>query len=171
MMRSVFKYSAMAAIIFIVLFSVLYFNSNIGVLESGIEKDARTGHKIDDNWEVTKSTTDNIAAMVFYDENIDNHIFSIYVNRKGLSLGYFFRGAGPVSSDIVQYQIDGYEEKIYLSMNKQQVFKAEIDEGDTIEIIKIDNTKPFALVSHNNIGAIIFYDINNEVVQPFPETL
>ncbi len=66
---------------------------------------------------------------------------------------------------------DGYEEKIYLSMNKQQVFKAEIDKGDTVEIIKIDSTKPFALVSPNDIGAIIFYDVNNEVVQPISKAL
>ena len=171
MMKNAFKYFAVVVIILIILFLILYFNNDIGILKSRIENDARIGHKIDDDWEVTKSTTDNISAMIFHDKSIDNHIFSIYVNRKGLSFGYFFRGAGPIIKDIVQYQIEGYEEKIYISMNKQQVVKAEIDKGDTVEIIKIDNTKPFVLVLPNNIGAIIFYDINNEVVQPISEIL
>lgn len=171
MVKNAFKYSVIVIIIAIVLFSIMYFNSNIGIWRSGIEKDARINHKIGDDWEVVKSKTDSISAMIFYDKNMDNHMFSIYVNKKGLSFGYFFQVAGPIKKDIVQYQIEGYEEKVYLSKNKQQVVKAEIDKGDAVEIIKIDNTKPFALVLPNNIGAITFYDINNEVVQPIPETI
>ena len=110
-----------------------------------------------------------MSAMLFYDANLENHTFSIYVNRKGLSYGYFFRGGGSLiadDSDIVDYYIDGYQERAYISINKQQIIKVEIDDGNTIETIKIDNNKPFSIVLPDNQGMIKFYDINGDIVEP-----
>ncbi|MBC8590048.1 hypothetical protein [Wansuia hejianensis] len=173
-MKTTFKYIGVAMIVIFVVVCILYLNNDIGTSKSNIEKDARMAHKIDDSWQVSKSTTDNMSAMLFYDKNLDNHTFSIYVNRSGLSFGYFFRGGGSITvedKDIVQYQIQGYQEKAYLSMNKQHIIKIEVDRGDTIEVINIDSTKPFALVLPSGMGIVKFYDVNGEVVEPIFQSL
>lgn len=168
-MKRLSKYTGISIIVVFVIFSFLYFNDNIGISKSRIEKDARIAGKIDDRWQVAKATTDTVSAMLFYDANLEYHTFSIYVNRKDLSYGYFFRGGGSLivdDVDIADYYIDGYQEKAYMSMNKQQIIKMEIDDGNTIETIKIDNTKPFSIVLPINQGIIKFYDINGDTVEP-----
>lgn len=168
-MEKKFKYAGISIIILFIVFSFLYFTNNIGASRSKIENDARVAHKIDNRWQVAKATTDTMSAMLFYDANLENHTFSIYVNRKGLSYGYFFRGGGSLiadDSDIVDYYIDGYQERAYISINKQQIIKMEIDDGNTIETIKIDNNKPFSIVLPDNQGMIKFYDINGDIVEP-----
>jgi len=164
----------MVAIMVIVLILILYFNNDIGLRRWAIEKDARISHEIPDDWEVTKSITDNIYAMIFYDKDLNNHTFSIYENRKGPSFGYFFRGGGSMTvedNDIAEYQVEGCQERIYLSINKQQIIKVEIDKGDIVETINIDADKPFALILPNNIRDIKFYNMNNMVVQPILQSL
>ena len=51
------------------LFLSLYFNNAIGTPKAKIEKDARISHKIDSSWQVSKSTTDAMSAMLFYDKD------------------------------------------------------------------------------------------------------
>ncbi len=156
------------------MFSVLYFNNDIGTFRSNIEKNARSSQKIDDSWEVAKSTTDTMSAMLFYDKDINEYTSSIYVNKSGLSFGYFFRGGGSTNVEnegIARYQIEGYQEKGYLSMNKQQITRVEIDNGNGIKTIDIDYTKPFVIVLPDDIGVKRFYDINGEVVQIIPQLL
>ena len=168
-MKRLSKYVGVSIIVVFVTFSFLYFNDNIGISKLRIEKDARIAGKIDDIWQVAKDTTNTISAMLFYNASLEDHSFSIYVNRKGLSYGYFFRGGGSLivdDVDIADYYIDGYQERIYMSMNKQQIVKIEIDDGNTIETIKIDNTKPFSIVLPINQGIIKFYDINGDTFEP-----
>lgn len=173
-MKKAFEYVSVVVIVIFILFSILYFNNDIGICKLNIEKDARISQKIDDSWQVAKSTTDNMSAMLFYDKNLTDYTFSIYVNRRGLSFGYFFRGGGSTNVEnegIAKYQIGGYQDKAYLSMNKQQINKIEIDNGNTIEVIDIDNTKPFAIVLPGGIGAIKFYGMNDAVIQPILQPL
>lgn len=173
-MGKVFKYTGIAVIIIFILFSFLYFNSDIGTARSKIEKEARFAHKVDDRWQVIKSTTDTMSAMLFYNSDFDDHTFSIYVNRKGLSFGYFYRGGGSLSVDdnhIAKYHVEGYQEMAYISINKQQVIKIEIDDGNIVETIDIDNTKPFSVIFPNNSGIIKFYDINGDSIEPFSISL
>jgi len=168
-MKRLSKYVGVSIIVVFVTFSFLYFNDNIGISKLRIEKDARIAGKIDDKWQVAKDTTNTISAMLFNNASLEDHSFSIYVNRKGLSYGYFFRGGGSLivdDVDIADYYIDGYQERIYMSMNKQQIVKIEIDDGNTIETIKIDNTKPFSIVLPINQGIIKFYDINGDTFEP-----
>lgn len=173
-MKKIFKYIGIFILILLLIFSFLYYTVNIGIFKSRIEKNVRIAHKIDNRWEVAKATTDTMSAMLFYDPNLKDHTFSIYVNRKGLSYGYFFRGGGSLmvdDNDIGDYYIDGYQERAYMSINKKQIMKIEIDDGNNIELIKIDSTKPFSIVLANNHGIIKFYDIDGNTVQPVKVTL
>lgn len=173
-MKKVFEYMGLLIIMLFVLFSILYFNNNIGTRKSNIEKDARISQKIDDSWQVAKSISDTMAAMLFYDEDLNDYTFSIYVNKRGLSFGYFFRGGGSTNIEnegIAEYKIEGYHEKAYLSMNRQQIAKIEIDDGNTTEIIDIDMAKPFAIVLPIGIGSIKIYDKDGNVLRTIPQTL
>ncbi|BAE86123.1 hypothetical protein DSY4334 [Desulfitobacterium hafniense Y51] len=168
------KYTGIVAVMIAGLFLSLYFNNAIGTPKAKIEKDARISHKIDSSWQVAKSTTDAMSAMLFYDKDSSNYIFSIYENRKGLSFGYFFRSGGSTNTEnegITEYRAEGRQEKAYLSMNKQQVAKIEIDNGNTVEIIDIDHTKPFAIVLPVGSGAIKIYDKDGSVLPTIPQAL
>jgi hypothetical protein len=173
-MKKNLRFASIVAVVISALFLILYFNNNIGIYKSNIEKDARISQKIDDSWKVEKSTTDAMSAMLFYNENLSDYIFSIYVNRDGLSFGYFFRGGGSIVAEnegIAEYKIEGYYEKAYLSMNRQQVSKIEIDNGNTIKIINIDYTKPFAIILPDGKGTIKFHNKDGDIVQTISHTL
>lgn len=87
-MKKELKYIGITVLIVFIIFVLLYFNNDIGITKSNIEKDARISHKIVNDWRVAKSTTNSMSAMLFYDENLDDYKFSIYVNIRGLSFQY-----------------------------------------------------------------------------------
>lgn len=152
----------------IIITLVLHFNNYIGIAKSNIEKDARKAQKVSDGWEVAKDTTETMSAMIFYDESHKNHIFSIYVKRKGIPFGYFFRRGGATGSvveGIGQFYFKGYNERALISMNRQQVSKLEINDGNSIQTIAIESTKPFAFILPVNIGSVTIYDINGNIIE------
>ncbi len=173
-MKKIYKCTGIIAVAIVILFLALYVNNDLGVSKSNIEKDARSSQKINDNWKVAKATTDSMSAMIFYDDNLSDHTFSIYVNRDGFSLGYFFRGGGSTvgtSEGIAEFKIEGYNERAYLSMNKQQISRVKIDNGQTVEFIEIDSTKPFVFILPANAGSVRIYDIDGNVIQSMQELL
>ena len=104
-----------------------------------------------------------MAAYISYPQDLSDHSFSVYVNRPGLSFGYFFRGGGTLSGiqrGIVEFTVEGYNERAFISMNQQQVQQLEIDDGNTIQVVDIDRNKPFAIVLPINAGNITFYNVN-----------
>lgn len=172
-MKKNLRHVGTIAVILSILFLILYYDNDFGTTKSNIEKEARISQNIDDSWKVEKSTTVAMSAMLFYNENLSDYTFSIYVNRAGLSFGYFFRGGGSISAEnegIAEYKVEGYNEYAYLSMNRQQVAKIEIDNGNTIKIIDIDYIKPFAIILPDGIG-IKFYNIDGDIVQTISHTL
>ncbi len=167
-MKKIGKYFGIALIVMVIAICFLYFNNDIGISRTNIEKDARYSQKIEDNWQVAKDTTDTMSAMIFYSEDFSDHTFSIYVNRPGLSFGYFFISGGSVIETeeyVAEFSAEGYDERAFVSMNKQQVSKVDIDDGNTIQTIKIDSKKPFAFILPNNCGSVTIYDINGNIVE------
>ena len=146
----------------------LFVNNDIGKTADSLESDIRSSQKIQDDWTVTGSVSDTMAGFISYPQNMSDHTFSVYVNRPGVSFGYFFRGGGSLSSVeryIAEFKVEGYSERAFISMNAQKTARVEIDNGNKIEIIEIDSEKPFAIVLPGNAGVITFYDVNGEVVE------
>ena len=144
----------------------LYTNNEIGVTSSKLEADIRSSQKIKDDWTVDGSVSSTMAAYISYPQDLSDHSFSVYVNRPGLSFGYFFRGGGTLSGiqrGIVEFTVEGYNERAFISMNQQQVQQLEIDDGNTIQVVDIDRNKPFAIVLPINAGNITFYDVTINV--------
>ena len=167
-MKSILKSLGVLVAGFIIILIILDYNSDIGIYKANIEKEARISQRIPTDWDVCKSETESIVSMIFYDNIDKNHIFSIYVNRKGLSFGYFFRGGGSLGTildNVIEFHIEGFNERIYMSTNKNEVSKVEINDGNTIKVIDIDNTKPFTIVLPTNLGKITIYDVNGNVVE------
>lgn len=146
----------------------LYANSNIGITADNLEEDIRSSQKIQETWVVDGSVSDAMAAYISYPQDKTDHTFSVYVNRPGLSFGYFFRGGGKISQVeeyISEFTVDGFNERAFISMNSQKVSYFEIDDGNDIRKIEIDSNKPFAIVLSLNVGTLTFYDINGNIVE------
>ena len=167
-MKSILKYLGIFVGILMIMFVILYFNNDIGINKTNIEREALISQKIPTDWEVCKDETGSLVSMLFYDNKIENHIFSIYVNRKGLSFGYFFREGGSLGEmidNVVEFNIEGFNEKIYMSTNKNEVCKIELNDGNTIKVIDIDSTKPFTVILPTNLGMVTIYDVNGNIVE------
>jgi hypothetical protein len=136
-----------------------------GLSANDIESDARKSQKISE-WDVSKSINSKLCAMVFYNDALDAHVFSIYLAHEGFSFGYFFQ-AGGSSSDVSDgiHEFDyGVNGSAIISMNEHSVTKVEIDNGIDITQIDIDSSKPFAVVIPANSGAVTLYDDNGSIV-------
>ena len=149
-----------------IIFLILISQGNIGVSQDNIENDARKSQKIQEEWITAKYFNDDFGALLFYSEDLSNFTFSIYQNRPGFSFGYFFRSGGGlpgVSDDILKVTSNG-QGNIFLSLNKMQVARIEIDNGSQIKEIEIENTKPFTVIIPENSGEIHFYDIYENLI-------
>ena len=152
----------------------LYISSDIGIASGNLETDIRSSQKIKEDWAIDGSVSDTMAAYISYPQDLSDHSFSVYVNRPGLSFGYFFRGGGNLSGvqrGIAEYTVEGYNERAFISMNQQQVTQLEIDDGNTIQVLDIDSNKPFAIVLPINAGTITFYDVNGNTVEYWNNSL
>lgn len=162
------KFILCVLLICIVFAGFLYLNNDIGVQKFQLETDIRSAQKIKSDWTVNGTVSDTIAAFISYPYDMTDHTFSVYVNRSGLSFGYFFRGGGSLTggdTGIVEYMVEGYKESAFISMNKQQVECLEIDDGHSIQVIDIDSNKPFTIVLPVDAGDIAFYDVDRNIVE------
>ena len=168
-MKKILPKIILGVVLMVVLFAgFLYVNNDIGKRKNSLEADIRLSQKISDDWNVDGSTSDTMAAFISYPQDKTGHTFSVYVNRPGLSFGYFFRGGGnivEVDNYIAEFVVEGYSERAFISMNTQNVVRIEIDDGNGIQVIDIDSSKPFAIVLPLNAGTVSFYDLNGNIVE------
>lgn len=149
----------------------MWANHDIGVSKNSLEQDARVLSAVKDGWQMAEDTSDWMSAMVFYPPDKSDHSFQLYVNRPGLSFGYFFRGGGSlaaVETSIAEFTVEGCEDRAFVSLNTQGIVKVEIDSGAAVKEIELDGAKPFAMVLPRNIGWITFLDRDGNAVEPIP---
>lgn len=159
---------SLAMLAILLFFGFLYINNDIGIQGSKIESDILSSQKIDDDWHITGEVSNSMAAYISYPEDLSDHTFSVYVNRPGLSFGYFFRcggGLGSVETSITEFTLDGYNERAFMSMNQQKVNQLVLDDGNSPQVIEIDSSKPFAIVLPVNSGALTFYTKDGSIAE------
>ena len=152
----------------VLLLGFLYMDDDIGTSAANLESDIRNLQKIPENWIVEGDVSDTMAAYISYPQDRSDHTFSVYVNRPGLSFGYFFRAGGKLSEvqeGIAEFTTEGANERALISMNQQQVQQLQIDDGHAKQAIDIDSDQPFAIVLPINAGSITFYDVNGNAVE------
>ncbi len=155
-------------LIFVIFTGYLFLGNNIGISKNNIVSDIRNSQKIEDDWTTYGETTDEIAAYVSYPKDKSEHTYSIYVNRKGLSFGYFFRAGGSnsaIDNSIAEFTIDGYDNKAYISLNNHNVVQLRIDNGNNVKTQEIKINEPFVFILPKNAGEISFYDKDGNVVE------
>lgn len=148
-MKNMFKAAVGLGLICALFVVFPYVRNEIGVTSANLEADIRSSQKIQDDWVIDGSVSDTMAAYISYPQDMNDHTFSVYVNRPRLSFGYFFRGGGSLSGvdrGITEFTVEGCSERAFISMNQQQVARLEIDDGNSIQVIDIDSKKPFAIV-------------------------
>lgn len=153
----------------LIVFAYLILDVRIGVPESHIEKDARAGHQIDDNWLVVKETKGRLHAMLFYPPNLEGAAFvSIYRNHPGLYFGYFFVSGGTGPSIDFDYElhrdtVDGFA--CYFSLNGERACKVEYDLSSEKQTIELDSEKPYVFILPPDAENVIIYDAAGNVVE------
>ena len=155
-------------LVFVLLLGFLYMDDDIGTSAANLESDIRNLQKIPEDWIVEGDVSDTMAAYISYPQDRSDHTFSVYVNRPGLSFGYFFRAGGKLSEiqeGIAEFTTEGANERALISMNQQQVQQLQIDDGRAKQAIDIDSDQPFAIVLPINAGSITFYDVNGNAVE------
>jgi hypothetical protein len=107
-----------------------------------------------------------MGGFLFYNKALDDHIFSIYLNKPGILYGYFFRQGG--YSSTIETGIKGFSYENYgmvlMSMNSKNVSEIKLINKESIEIIQIDSSKPFVLLVPNNIEKISLFDLEGDSV-------
>lgn len=146
----------------------LLFGDRIGVPKSRLEEDLRTSQNVPDNWTVIGNVSDKAAIFLYYPPEENRYTWSIYVNRPGLSFGYFFRGSMSTAgidcskeelpTEVEAIPVGDSGEVAYISMNFNGLVRAEVNDGADIQIIDLDESKPFALLLSHGPGQVTFYD-------------
>ena len=173
-MKSLLKALAVVLCVIAIFFIGLFNTHNIGIPGAKIQDDIRKNSHIEDSWEVTGQVSDTFAGYISYPEDQSDYSFSVYVNRPGLSFGYFFRGGGSLTAverKIAKFVVEDYTECAYISMNQSGASLLEIDDGGSVQQINIDPMKPFAMVLPINAGIVTFTDADGNVIEVFEEKL
>ena len=146
----------------VLVLATVVFTGVIGVSANNLVDDARKSQKIERTWDMNGSSHDGIAAFIFFNNTHDDHTFSIYLTRGGLSFGYFFREGGSSSIIMSGIQMFSYGENgsAIISMNKDRVAKIIYGDDEDITEVLVDSEKPFVAVVPANCGSISLYGEN-----------
>ena len=161
------KSITIGSIVFIVLVLVIAYSLGVfGISANNTEQNARKSQKIESTWKVSKSANDRLVALLFYDDGLGSYTYSIYVNRPGVSFGYFFREGGSMFGIMDSVYVFTYDtgDSALLSMNKDGVAKIELDNGISKTQIDIDPSKPFTVVLPKKTGLVTLYDTSENTV-------
>lgn len=157
----------LGALLIVLLAILIIWRAGIfGVSQDRLEQDARESQKIDSSWEMAQDINEDLCAMLFYNEDKDEYVYSVYLTKDSLSYGYFFREGG--TYPYIDESVHGifYEDKgiALLSLNEDKVSRIVIDNNMTKETIEVDPMQPFAVVLPCSCGEITMYDAQGNIV-------
>ena len=144
---------------------LLKLDHRIGVPLDNVLADAMDSQSIAPESVSAMDATEQMAGLVFYNDGKEKATFSVYVNRPGMSFGYFFRGGGSwgsVDTGVGDFYIEGYDHHALLSANHVHISKIAVGE----RTMAIDPNAPFALVLSVDEGEAILYDMAGNVITP-----
>ena len=122
-----------------------------------IEESLREFQAVNEEWNIEIAMSDNVAAVLAYDDNLTDHTFAIYRNENDTFKNYVYRYGGHTTSiekSVRVYQYDGM--LVLLSMNALHIAAIECHDGG---IYEIDPNRPFFLIIPS--GGFDVYDEGN----------
>ncbi len=140
--------------------AVSFFSKDDDVIKGDLEENARNAYQIGENWKCAKQIDERMGALLFYDENTQEHRFLLYMQNGGFKGGYQL-----IKSDSSTYIADGvegyaFQEKgmVLFSMNKEQAKEMYVtNQAGHTTIIPVDAWKPFALVLPKDAKDVVLY--------------
>lgn len=165
-MKRILRVISIVVVCIVGLVLCLRVNDCFGTTKGHIQEQARESQHIPTDWCVSEQTSNCLSAMIFYNKDLTEHTFSLYINRDGLSFGYFFCQGGidaSIQSGVQKFTIEGSEETAYISMNPQRASLMQIFNGIDITTEEIDPNKPFAVIVEAD-ASVEFYDVNGNLL-------
>ncbi len=148
--------------------SVIVSNERIGISYEDIESNFSEFFPEDEEYTVISQTSEDEKIMIFqyYNQDITNAGYFVYIQKDGLYFGYFLW-----SSDAIIYEISydfanntflqlNDDEIAYILGNEEKIAKISVD-GD---IIEVDSEKPILQIFPSNAD-IVLYDVDGKVVE------
>lgn len=141
----------------------LWLHGNVGITENQMRAEVG-GTEFGSQWERTgcSQVGENMAVFLTWPKGSSTDgAVSLYVKRRGLSLGWFFRFGGSSSSidtSIAELRVDGQPERAFVSMNQVGAAYFIVDDGNHAERRELFPGEPFTVLLPLNCGALTFYD-------------
>lgn len=166
----------------LLVFAVFFLaGGEIGMPKASLEKDLLADGHIPDDWTIQQASSDRTTVFLYYPPEKNGYGFSVYVNRPGLSFGYFFAGshmaanvsgsAGDLSAEIREYPVLHTGDRVFLSMNQSKIVSVLVDNGVSPREIPLDPDQPFVLLFAQGSGEITFRDQSGTTVDYRPASL
>lgn len=157
---------ALCSVAILLIYVTTLGNGVVGVSQNKLEEDARKSQKINETWVISKDVTNEMAVMLFYDKELDDHTFSVYLNRNGFSYGYFFVNGGSLSSLDSGVQGFTYQDNgmALFSMNTKNIAEVKMESNQNVVSIKIDPLKPFTIIIPLSVDEVSLYNSNGEII-------
>lgn len=155
-----------SAVCILAVFTIVAFSGVLGISSAQVEQDARKRYKIDSTWQVSQSFHGKLYVMVFYNDTLDQHLYSIYRNQTGLPIGYFFTSGNSVPEGVSEFDY-GNAGSALISMNKEKVEKIQYGNDKITTTREIDPEKPFTVILPTNgegDNTLTLYDVNQHEV-------
>ncbi len=154
-------------IIILLAFLIISRAGIIGVSRGRLEQDARETQKVSGDWKMAQAVSEDICAMLFYDEEREQYKYSIYLTKEKMHYGYFFREGGSGYPNIgSSVQGIAFEHKgiVLMSLNKDKVSEIVTDNNGVEDRIQVDPLSPFAVILSIDCGEITMYDSSGQIV-------
>lgn len=159
---------ALGAVVILMLAVIIVVQAGVfGISADRVEKNARKAHDIDDNWQVAQSEGDDICALLFYDDDKDEYLYSAFFTGADMTAGFFEGESGteyPYMEEKAQAFV--YEDKgiALVSLNHDKVAKIVTTNASGSREIKVSASKPFVEVLPLDCGEIKLLNEAGEVV-------
>lgn len=147
--------------------SVLWKCGVFGVRGDRVTADAQKSMEIARSWSAVEAGNAKQVTGIFYDYDQAplKGICYCYINRPGVSYGFFFRQSGNLDRDMGIRKLDlGQYGAAYVSLNSQQVAKVIRDDGTKPVTKSVSPYSPFVIVSEKHDCAFRFYDEKGQEV-------
>lgn len=153
-MKRSFRYAPAALCALLLTLFILYARGDIGIPQSRIAADAQRdlpGGEI-----LSDACGEELAALLLADGGEPS--LRIYVDRPGLSFGWFFRYGGPPGAQVTRYRLENCGEVVYAAGSGHGMCAMAVDDGTGAAVTPLDPDSPFVLVLPANAGTVVFYD-------------
>ena len=168
-MKMKFKILILIIAVLLALSAAVFFYATasgaIGISKRQLEKEAQV-YYANESWKIFRSAGDTLYIQLLHNEALDDHEYSIYVNRDGFSFGYFLVQGGSdakIKDDVAMFEFEG--ELILISLNRVGVAQIHHDGVQYSRQSYKNPAEPFIeTFPADPSGTLTMYDSDGEII-------